>query len=278
VTFRTVIASPLVHFFALGGLIFAGYALFNDAPVEPPRNAIVLSPQKAGRLADRFAATWRRPPTREELERLMRNWAEEEAYVREAVALGLDRDDEVIRRRLSQKMQFFAESGAASLVPDDATLREFMEANRDRFLRPASFAFRQVRLPPQPSTEIRAIRAALDGGKDPATLGAPTLLPDAMPLTSGPGIDRVFGEGFAAALAALPRGSWQGPVTSAYGQHLVRVTERTEARLPPLDEVRDRVEGEWHASRATELRDHFTKDMMSRYTVVLPEPHEVLGK
>jgi parvulin-like peptidyl-prolyl isomerase len=67
-------------------------------------------------------------------------------------------------------------------------------------------------------------------------------------------------------------------VTSAYGQHLVRVTERTEARLPTLDEVRDRVEGEWRASRATALRDLFTKEMMSRYTVVLPAPHEVLGK
>jgi hypothetical protein len=278
VKFRAVITSPLIHFFAWGGLIFAGYGLFNDVPAEPAQNAIVLTPQQATRLADRFAATWRRPPTTEELGGLMRSWAEEEAFVREALALGLDRDDEVIRRRLSQKMQFLAESGAAALEPDDAALQAFLEANPDSFARPAQVAFQQVMLPSAPSGDARAIRVALDGGQDPATLGSPTLLPAAMPLTPDTGIDRVFGEGFSAALEALPQGSWQGPVTSSYGQHLVRVTERIEASLPTLAEVRNRVEGEWRASRATELRDAFALEMLSRYTVVLPEPQAVLGK
>ncbi len=114
-TLRKIVLSPLLHFFALGALIFAGYWALNDQPTAPRPGEITLSPAEASRLMQQFTATWNRPPTERELEGLMRTWALEEANVREALTLGLDRGDSVIRQRLNLKMQFLAESGAAAL-------------------------------------------------------------------------------------------------------------------------------------------------------------------
>jgi len=278
-TFGPLLRSPLTHFIVLGGLIFALFAVLDDtAPVSPP-DAIVLTPQEAGRLVDEFAATWRRAPTPQELDAMLRNWALEEAYVREALALGLDRGDAVIRQRLLTKMQFFAESGVAALTPDDATLQAYLDENPEAFQRPAGLAFEQVLLAQgSDSTAIEALRASLDDGADPAALGASALLPPRMPMTPAPVIDRTFGTGFGAALGVLPEGQWRGPVQSGYGQHLVRVTERVQPRLPPLDEIRAQVEAAWRGETARQLREGYGAALLERYTVSLPPTSEILAQ
>ncbi|MGR3490396.1 MULTISPECIES: peptidylprolyl isomerase [Paracoccaceae] len=276
---RRLARSPLLHFFALGGLIFAAYAVLDDDPAPPPADAIVLTVDEAARLAERFTATWQRPPSEEELAGLLRAWALEEVYVREALALGLDRGDGVIRQRLATKMGFIAESGAAVLEPDDATLRGWLDANADRFRRPMRLAFDQVLLGPGTTTEdVAQIRESLAGGADPAEAGQASLLPPALPLTPSPVIDRSFGSGFSDRLADFPRGTWSGPVESAYGPHLVRVTAVEPASMPPLDEIRAQVEGEWRAEQARQMRESFGEALLERYTLHLPEPAEVLGR
>jgi hypothetical protein len=273
-----VLRSPLTHFALLGGLIFVLFAVLDDPPPVPPPDAITLTPQDASRLAATFEATWRRPPSPQELEGLMRNWALEEAHVREALALGLDRDDAVIRQRLFLKMQFVAESGAASISADTATLEAYLADNADDFAQPASFAFDQVLLPPgTDAAGVADLRTALAAGADPATLGVPTLLPPGLPLTPAPLIDRSFGTGFGAALGGLAVGQWDGPVASGYGQHLVRVTDATPPRLPPLDAIRPQVEAAWRSEMTLALRDSFGEALLGRYTVSLPTAAEVLG-
>lgn len=279
-TLRTWLLSPLVHFFLLGGLIFGAYALLEEEPVRPAATpgAITLTPQQAERLVEQFAATWNRPPSVEELEGLMRAWVLEETHVREARSLGLDRGDAVIRQRLNLKMQFVAESGGADPAPDDATLQAYLDDHRNDFVRPARVAFEQVQLPPGEDDEARAIRAALERDATPSTLGAPSLLPISMPMTAAPAVDRLFGRGFHAALADAPQGRWHGPVESAYGQHLVRVTDRAEAVLPPLGEIRARVESEWRSAQARDRRERFAQALLERYRVTTPEAAEVLGQ
>ncbi len=273
---RKILRSPLLHFFALGALIFAAFEAFDDEPAAPPPNAIVLTQQEAVRLAQQFAATWNRPPTERELQGLMGYWALEEANVREALALGLDRGDAVIRQRLNMKMQFLAESGAAGLRPDDAVLQTYLDENPERFTRPALVAFEQVVLPQdRDATEIREM---LKAGAEPSTLAAASLLPASFPMTPAPLVDRTFGEGFHSALEDVPMGGWQGPVKSGYGQHLVRVTDRSDATLPPLSEIRDRVEAEWRAARTQEIRESFGQALLERYSVTLPNAGEVLNQ
>lgn len=273
---RKVLHSPLVHFFALGVLIFAAYSAIADEPVTPAPDAINLTVSEADRLVQNFAATWKRSPTKQELENMMRSWALEEALVREALTLGLDRGDAVIRQRLKQKMQFLAESGAAILEPDEAMLQAYLEQNSDRFNQPARIALEQIVVPGD--RDASETLALLENGADPATLGPATLLPPSFPMTPAPVIDRTFGEGFHEALADLPVGQWQGPVESGYGLHIVRVIERRDAALPPLSEIRDRVEAEWLASEMEKMRESFGKALLDRYTVSLPDAEEVLSQ
>lgn len=275
---RKILLSPLLHFFVLGASIFAAFAILDDTPDVPPPDAITLSVPEATRLARQFEATWNRPPTPDELRGMMRSWALEEANVREALMLGLDRGDAVIRQRLNLKMQFLAESGAAAEAPVDATLQSYLDGNPERFIRPAEIAFDQVILTPDEAGDADRVRAALDAGTDPSTLGAASLLPARFPLTPAPIVDRTFGTGFHAALADLPPGSWEGPVTSGYGRHLVRVTDRADAVLAPLSEIRDQVEVEWRAARTRALREEFNRALLERHTVTLPDAEEVLGR
>lgn len=268
--------SPLLHFFLLGALIFAGYAAFEDEPGASAPDTISLSENEADRLVQNFAATWNRPPSAPELEKLMQSWAQEEAYVREALMLGLDRGDPVIRQRLNQKMRFLAESGAAVLKPDEAMLQAYLDENPDRFMQPARIAFEQIFLPQD--RNAAEIIALLQDGADPSTLSPGSLLPASFPMTPAPVIDRTFGEGFDRVLLDLPIGQWQGPVESGYGLHFVRVANRAEAAVPPLSEIRDRVEAAWRAAQMEAMRESFGQALLERYAVSLPKAEEVLNR
>ena len=275
---KTVLLSPLVHFFGIGAAIFVLFGYLNDEPAAPPENQIALTEAAAGRLVDQFAATWNRPPTEEELQGLMLTWAQDEAYKREALALGLDQGDAVIRQRLIVKMRFLADSGASSLVPNDADLQAYLDANRDLFQIPAKAAFSQIFLASDTQEETTAILASLERGMDPAELGEANLLPKSIPLTSAHVIDSQFGPGFHAGIADLPLNQWQGPVKSTYGWHLVKIAERTGAKLPELSDIRDKVEGEWRREKVMEMRAAFGKALLERYTVILPSSAEVLNR
>lgn len=266
-----MLLSPLVHFFVIGAVIFAVYGVIDDSPPPMDRDEIVLTADEAERISAGFSATWGRQPTSEELQNLFHGWALEEAYVREALRLGLDRDDRIIRQRLVMKMQYLAESSAAATGADDAALQAFLDANRGRFDLPAQIAFEQVLLPTTTQPEqIPTALAALQNGTDPLSVGRAGLLPTSIAMTPAPAIDRQFGEGFYTQLADLRVDHWQGPVKSAYGLHMIRVISRVPAQSPELAEIRQRVEAEWRAAQAREMREAFGEALLGRYSVTFP--------
>ncbi len=269
---------PLVHFFLIAAAIFGLYAWVDDSPPPVAANMLVISEDDARRLAAEFEATWRRPPSVEELDYMIGQRVREEVYVREALALGLDGGDAVIRRRLQTKMEFLTESGAEALQPDDAVLEAHLAANPDRFAQPALIAFEQVLLADGiGAEEAAALAARMNLGGDPGDAARPTLLPPGFPLSPVQVIDGSFGAGFFDALAALPAGAWAGPIATPLGRHLVRVTERREAQVPPLSEIRARVEADWRAGVTERLREERYAALLSRYEVVRPDPAQVLA-
>jgi hypothetical protein len=273
-----LLRDPLLHFFLIGLAIFGAFALLDDSPRPVAPNALVITEDDARRLVAAFEATWRRSPTVEELDYMIGERVREEVYVREAMALGLDRDDEVIRRRLQTKMEFLTESGAEAVAPDDTTLGAHLAANAGRFSLPALVAFEQVLLAEGVADdEAAAIAARLDAGGDPGASVRPTLLPPEIMLSPPPVVDGIFGTGFFDAVAAVSEGRWTGPVASALGRHLVRVTERRDARTPQLAEVREQVERDWRATLAAELREASYGALLARYEVVTPDPAQVLA-
>ena len=272
----TILKEPLVHFLLLGAVIFGLYAALDDSPPSVARNAIDISVEDAQRLVAEFEATWRRPPSETELAEIIDAAVREEVYVREALAPGLDRDHAVIRRRLQMKMEFLTESGAEVLDPDESALQAHLDANRDRFTDAPLIVVEQVLLESADPQAAAETLAKLQQGADPASVGWPTMLPFATRPSPARVIDSIFGPDFFTAIAALPRGSWEGSVEGTFGTHLVRVTYRREARTLPLAEIREQVEQDWRSAFVVLLREQRLGALMSRYVVTRPDPAAVL--
>jgi hypothetical protein len=273
-----IIREPLVHFVLIGAVVFGLYALLSSTDREEARDEIIVTEGRVQQLAQVFAKTWQRPPTPEELRGLIDGFIKEEIYCREAIKLGLDRDDTLIRRRMQQKMEFLTEPADEFLSADDVTLQALLDANKAEFRVEPRIAFRQVFLNPDKPGEPAVIRAkqtldvlkasaAGDGAPD---AGDPTLLPTSTPLSPLSDIARNFGETFAANLTDLPEDEWTGPIESPYGLHLVRVTERVDGHDPDLAQVRDAVEEKWRTQKRDEFQDQAYDQLLAKYEIVLP--------
>jgi hypothetical protein len=279
---KRLLKEPLVHFLVLGALLFAGYGLLNRRD-EPAPGRIVVTPGRVENLRASFSRTWQRPPSSAELDELVQDYIREEVFAREAMALSLDRDDTIIRRRLRQKMEFISNDIAAQAQPTDAELGAYLTAHPDFFRVEQRFTFRQVYLNPEKHgdnlhRDAARLLARLNqsGDKaDAAALGDSFLLEHQFAAVPSGEVAKQFGEQFAAKLSALQPGQWQGPVESGYGVHLVQVSERTEGRLPALDEVRDVVRREWTNARRLETNEKFYQELLKRYTVTIEQPKPV---
>lgn len=268
-----LLREPLVHFLVIGALLFALYAAVSG-PAPAPRNRIVVEPARIDQLANSFEAVRQRPPTNDELVALVESFIREEVYYREALALGLDSNDTIIRRRLQQKLEFLTDSGADLIEPGEGDLEAYFEANARTYQNPPGVAFEQVFLGEAPAPErVSATLTALqaDPEIDAFPLGESTFLPGQMSLSDPEAIDRRFGAGFFAALEALPQGEWSGPVGSSFGVHVVRINDALPASMPLLEDVQDEVLLEWRAAKASELREKVYARFRERYEIVFPD-------
>ena len=274
-----LLREPLLHFFVLGAAVFFLFALVDDSPEPMAANVLEVSEDDARRLAAEFTATWQRAPSPVELDAMITHFLREEVYVREALALGLDRDDAIIRRRLQTKMEFLTESGAEAVAPDEATLEAHLDAKADRFTKPPRMAFEQILLDERvEDADLDVLLARLNRGVDPGTAARPTLLPAVLRLSPKQVVDGTFGIGFFDALDALPMDVWAGPVKTSLGRHVVRVTERPTPQRPSLNDIRAQVEQDWRAELTATLREARFNALLSRYEVSLPDPEKVLGQ
>jgi hypothetical protein len=272
---KRALREPLVQFLLGGALLFALYGVVaEDAAYAPDR--IVIDADRVANLAATFQRPWLRPPTQEELEALVRDFVDEEILYREGLALGLDRDDLVIRRRLRQKVEYLHADLVAFESVTEAELEEYFTAHRERYREPAEFSFRHVYVNPNEasgSPHDRANRLLAELREGAALVGDTTLLPQAMQGVSEQEIGSVFGEGFAGDLASLAGESWLGPVASTYGLHLVRIDERIPTRMPELDEVRQEVTREFESARRVEENTRFLEELRARYDVDVRMPN-----
>jgi hypothetical protein len=276
---KRILREPLLHFLLLGAVIFAAYSLVAQRRGNEP-GSIVISAAQVAAIELGFTRTWHRPPSRVELEGLIRDRVREEVYYREAMALGLDKDDTIIRRRLRQKLEFLTDDVVAETQPTDAELNAYLTAHPDSFRLQRDFTFSHVYLNPAKHGEnlardTAAVLARLNqaGGKaDASALGDSFLLGYTFAAAPGSEIAAQFGPQFAARLGQLPPGQWQGPIESGYGVHLVFVSDRTEGRVPRLDEVRDAVAREWDNARRLAANNSLYEDMLKRYAVTIEAP------
>lgn len=244
---RRIVREPLLHFLLLGLALFL---LYGRVATGGDGRRIVVNQAQVEDLAAQHRKLWGREPTAAELNGLVETFIRDEILYREGAALGLDRDDPVVKRRVRQKLEVLAEEEIARGAPTDAELSAYLASEPKRFTRPAAVAFEQVLFDSiTTSAELSRALAAARRGADVTTLGRATMLPsrvESMPLDL---VARDFGAAFAEQLERLPLDEWSGPVASTFGVHLVRLSARTAPVLPPLDAVRDVVTREWENTR-----------------------------
>ena len=269
-----LVREPLLHFLALGALIFAVNALLHPPQAGDPHR-IAIGKADIERVRALYTQQWRAPPADADIPKLVENYLRSEILAREGRALGLAADDAVVRNWLVQKMEFLLQDTSAIAQPSETEMAAWLTTHADRYQVPERLVFRQIYFSPslrgdKAEGDARAMLASLTPARTtPYPAGDPFMLAADPEPRARIDIARDFGADFAAALFALPAGSWQGPVRSALGLHLVRVDQRLAARLPPLAEIRDRVHDDIMAERFQTASDAAYARIRGRYIVTV---------
>ncbi len=272
---------PLLQFLLAGLLLFVGYQWLNPGGARPdPTGRIELTAEDVRQIQLAWLAQGREPLSPEQMKHLIEARVREEILYREALALGLDQDDTIVRRRLAQKMEFLFEDVAALREPTRDELRAWFEKNAERFELPARASFRHLYF----STDRRGARVRDDAVQALAKLAGAPVDPPAAPAPSDPfmfqdyygdrsfdEVVRSFGPAFARALFEIAPGAWSGPIESGYGWHLVWVDSVTPARVPAFEEVEADVRREWIEDQRAEIRRRAFDAMRARYELILPK-------
>lgn len=270
---KRVLREPLLHFLLIGVALFVIYGLVDDGMSGGTDNKVVVSTGRIEQLANIFTKTWQRPPTANELKGIVDDFVLEEIYYRQAVAMGIDRDDTVIRRRLRQKFEFLTDDMAAASTPSDEELATYLAANAGDFLRDSTYTFRQIYLDPgQPDVERTASEQLADLRAGNTVHGGAGLLPTSFEAAAARAVDGSFGRGFSQSLDALPVGEWVGPIESGLGLHLIRLETRIAGSLPVLEDIRPIVEREWANQKRLDTRQLINEQLLQDYDVVIEWP------
>jgi len=242
--------------------------------VAPPRASqeIVVAPDAVDGMREDFRRRTGRMPSATDEQAMIEAYVGDEILVREGLAMGLDRGDIIVRRRLIQKMEFLLENSEPVPAPTDAELQAYLTAHADRYGSPPRVTFTHVFVSSQRAgtdvaTEAAALKTKLDDGADPAALGDPFLRGREFRLHSQAELASIFGAPFADAVMKQPENTWSDPIRSTFGLHVVRVTEKRPGTEPVLTNVRDRVEREWREDRRQALNREARARLRSHYVI-----------
>ena len=276
-----MLREPLLHFTIIGAVIYLLYAMYAEPVPDADDKTLVVTAGEIEWMQTAWQKRWNRPPTAEELDGLVRQYIRETVLYREALTMGLNQHDTVIRRRLAQKLEFLAKDLVTLTPPMEEELRAYFGLHQQRYQEPVRYSFTQVFLDRDKRgdatlDDAEMIKATLiamgEAIEDAGALGDGFLLQNEYREISQAEIQKLFGSGFSESLIALSPGKWHGPILSGYGVHLVYTSRITEPPAPVFAEVRERVVQDWTSNRSEELNEQFYASLRDSYTVVIEEP------
>ena len=271
---------PLVQFFFIGAFIYLLYGVFAEPVTEETDKTIVVSAGELEWMNASWQKRWNRPPTAEELDGLVQQYIKETVLYREALTMGLNQHDTVIRRRLAQKLEFLAKDLVALTPPTEEELLTYFNEHISFYQELARYTFTQVFIDPDKhgdatladAENIKATLIALGGAiEDAGEMGDDLMLQNYYLENDKADIQRLFGGGFTDSLTESTPGQWHGPVLSGYGVHLVYVHNIIEPPAPVFAEVRERVTLDWETARGIEFNEKFYTSLRDQYTIVIEE-------
>jgi PPIC-type PPIASE domain len=270
--FGRIIREPLLQFLAIGLFLFLLYGAVSGGKWQGERR-IVINDATVTAIADRYRGLWQRPPTAAELQGLINSYVSDEVRYREGLALGLDKDDPVVRQRVLQKLDVISEESTHRAAPTEAQLQAYLQGHADVYALPGTVGFDQATFnPAHHGSRIQAdMSAALErlrAGTAIGAVGDSSLLPSHVAEASLDQVVRDFGEEFVSALNVLPVGTWEGPVHSTYGLHLVRIAHRSPGRPATLTEARAAVERDYENEQRLRAAEEYERRLRQHYDIV----------
>jgi hypothetical protein len=276
---RSWLREPLLHFILIGLVLFGASFLWTSRGTES-ENLIAVTSLEVEWLRRNWEARWQRPPTETELRGLVNDFVRQEVLYREAIAMGLDRDDQVVRNRMVQKLELLTDDLAAQAQPAEVELQTYMQENMERYLIPERRSFTHVYFNVDRRGEsvvataedvLRQLRANPAGARRAAELGDRFMLQHDYAQQSPVEVARGFGQRFADSLFTVAPGEWQGPIISGYGLHLVLVTDVTESRVPELAQVRNAVLRDYLTSIREQASEALYNSLLQNYEIEIDE-------
>ena len=244
--------------------VFLGLVIFVvDEQTSDPLDTIVVDAALERRVAALWAAQVQREPTEAEIASLVDDWVAEEIWRRESIRLSLDEEDEIIRRRMIQKMQFIAEQ-EAELTPTEEELRAYFEANQERYEVSSSVSFEQLQFQSRD-----AATGALSAGESIADLAQPSMQSRMNVRQSPLQVASTFGPEFTRSLNSFDSApNWQGPIQSAFGWHLVKLLEKNSSSVAPFEDIRATVLGDYTYELRMQAQSDFIEQVRPTYDIV----------
>lgn len=271
-TLRAIARDPLLHFLVIGSVLFA-IAWIREGGAGAEQNTIVISDSRIASLASAWKIQNGSEPDAEDLRNILIEDVDEEIFYREALSLGLDQDDRIVRRRLAQKLRFLVEDTLSNTPPSEEVLATWYATHADDYATPERLSFRQVYFSSTAAgnPEATARTALVSWSETPQTApqGDPSILPDHYSLVSQPRIRNDFGSGFWSKLGDAPQGEWSGPIESAFGFHLVYVESREPETLPAFSDIHEQLTRDYLLAEKTRVLDERLCEIRSRYDVLV---------
>jgi hypothetical protein len=270
-----LIKEPLIHFLILGALLFALNNVVGDSSSTDADNSIVISDTEVEWMQSTWNKKWGRQPTEDELQGLIEAYVREEVLYREGLAMGLDEDDTIIRRRLATKMEFLAKDIGQIVEPTEEELNEYFKANIDRYMEPSMISFSHIYFNldnrenalGDAQTVLEKLQKNEMVSAEDWQMGDPFMLHYDYGLKTQAEVMQLFGSTFSDTVFEITPGGWQGPVQSGYGIHLVYIKDVVASREPLFDEVRDKVKNDLVSQRRTDSFDAFYKSLRDKYDI-----------
>lgn len=276
---------PLVQFLFLGGLIYLAYGFFAPQTEEEKSNIIVVSEPRVQWMQTGWKQRWNRLPTRAELDGMIEQYIKETVLYNEAVKMGLDKDDGIIRRQLAQKVEFLAKDLVIYTPPTQEDLQTYYDDHQDKYRPDATYTFTQIYFDPDKRgdatlEDAKKVKAQLEEQasmlQDLTQFGDNFMVDSYFEASSELEIRKNFGTGFANEVIKLEPGKWHGTILSGYGVHLVYMKEIVTPPVPALSKIKERVLQDWTSQKQEELNKQFYAVLKETYTIVVEDDNVTL--
>lgn len=275
---------PFFHFLLIGLGIFLLYGFTTVEPQEDHKR-IEITTVDTDRLVTVWEKRWNRPPTKNEFEGILNQTIRQEALYREALTIGLDKNDAVVRKRMVQKLEFISSDIMTIDIPSDEVLQAYLDRHVQKYQTPGSITFRQVFFNTEKdsyvsiSKKIEMLLKALnqeDNEIDIQNAGDVFLQGMFFKDESVFEIDRLFGKAFREKLFSQTTNRWIGPIESGFGLHLIYIDEKVKSKKALLEDVRESVLRDWTYDERKKLNDAFVDNLLKKYEIVVSKTSKTL--